>query len=42
MSYADGRQYVGAWAADKYHGEGSFTAANGTVTTGKWTDGKQA
>jgi len=40
MSRADGgRSYVGQWSGDRPNGQGTYTAPNGDIFTGAWTNG---
>ena len=37
---ASGNKYVGEWKDDKFHGQGTYTYADGTVEQGTWRDGE--
>ena len=36
----DGIKYVGEWKDGKYHGQGTYTFADGTVGKGIWENGE--
>ena len=39
IAFADGNKYVGEFKDDKYHGQGTYTSANGIVKEGVWENG---
>ena len=41
FTYADGDKYVGKYKNGKFHGQGTYTFANGTVIEGIWENGKK-
>ncbi len=38
--YPDGAKYIGEFKDDKYHGQGTYTFADGDYCTGKFNNGK--
>ena len=38
--YASGARYVGAWLNGKFHGEGTYTDAEGKSTHATYSNGK--
>ncbi len=39
-THPNGQKYVGEWKDDKFHGQGTYTYADGTVEQGTWRDGE--
>mmetsp|Transcript_14759 Transcript_14759/g.33561 ORF Transcript_14759/g.33561 Transcript_14759/m.33561 type:complete len:90 (+) Transcript_14759:182-451(+) len=41
MSWPDGRRYMGEYADDRKHGQGSFSWPDGRCYRGQWSRGKR-